>query len=159
MCQLAQVSRASYYRSFREKVPEEEAMEVRAAVQKIALEHRRRYGYRRVTAELRHQGMAVNHKRVARIMQEDHLLALRRRPWVVTTDSGHELRVYVNLARRMELTAPDQLWVADITYIRLRREARMTGRSEQTPVPHRPRGSSAAAAKHSTWCARQRRPS
>ena len=122
MCQLAQVSRASYYRSFRENAPEEEAMEVRAAVQKIALEHRRRYGYRRVTAELRHQGMAVNHKRVARIMQEDHLLALRRRPWVVTTDSGHELRVYVNLARRMELTAPDQLWVADITYIRLRQE-------------------------------------
>jgi transposase InsO family protein len=122
MCHLAEVSRAGYYRRFKEQAPEEEAMEVRAAVQKIALEHRRRYGYRRVTAELRRRGMAVNHKRVARLMQEDHLLALRRKPWVATTNSGHELRVYLNLARRMELSAPDQLWVADITYIRLSRE-------------------------------------
>jgi transposase InsO family protein len=122
MCQLAGVSRAGYYRSLGEKAPEEEVMEVRAAVQKIALQHQRRYGYRRVTAELRRQGMAVNHKRVARMMREDHLLALRRKPWLATTDSGHDLRVYVNLARRMELSAPDQLWVADITYIRLRQE-------------------------------------
>ncbi|MGB7592482.1 MAG: IS3 family transposase [Terriglobia bacterium] len=122
MCQLAEVSRAGYYRSWGEKAPEEEAMEIRAAVQQIALQHRRRYGYRRVTAELRRRGMAVNHKRVARIMGEDGLLALRRKAWVATTESGHDLRVYVNLARRMELSAPDQLWVADITYIRLRRE-------------------------------------
>jgi transposase InsO family protein len=67
-------------------------------VQQIVLEHRRRYGYRRVTAELRRRGMVVNHKRVVRLMQEDHLLALRRRPWVATTNSGHELQVYVNLA-------------------------------------------------------------
>ena len=97
-------------------------MEVRAAVQEVALEHRYRYGYRRVTAELRRRGLAVNHKRVARLMREDNLLALRRRAWVVTTHSGHELPVYLNLARRMELSAPDQLWVADITYIRLGRE-------------------------------------
>ncbi len=97
-------------------------MEVRAAVQQIVLEHRRRYGYRRVTAELRRRGMAVNHKRVARMMQEDSLLALRFKAWVATTDSGHDLRVYLNLARRMELSAPDQLWVADITDIRLCRE-------------------------------------
>ncbi len=97
-------------------------MEVRAEVQAIVLEHRRRYGYRRVTAELRRRGMAVNHKRVARLMQEDQLLALRHKPWVTTTESGHELRVYLNLARRMELSAPDQLWVADITYIRLASE-------------------------------------
>jgi transposase InsO family protein len=122
MCQLVEVSRAGYYRSFKEKAPEEEAMEVRAAVQQIVLEHRRRYGYRRVTAELRRRGMAVNHKRVARLMQEDHLLALRRKAWVATTEAGHELRVYLNLARRMDLSAPDQLWVADITYIRLARE-------------------------------------
>ena len=121
-CGLAQVSRAGYYRSLQEKAPAEEAQEVRAAVQKVVLEHRRRYGYRRVTAELRRQGMAVNHKRVARMMREDHLLALRQRAWVVTTESGHSLPVYVNLARRMELSAPDQLWVADITYIRLRQE-------------------------------------
>jgi putative transposase len=122
MGQLAEVSRAGYYRHWQEKAPEEEAMEVRAEVQAIVLEHRRRYGYRRVTAELRRRGMAVNHKRVARLMQEDQLLALRHKPWETTTDSGHELRVYLNLARRMELSAPDQLWVADITYIRLARE-------------------------------------
>ncbi len=97
-------------------------MAVRAAVQQIVLEHRRRYGYRRVTAELRRRGMVVNHKRVVRLMQEDHLLALRGRPWVATTSSGHELQVYVNLARRMQLSAPDQLWVADITYLRLAQE-------------------------------------
>jgi transposase InsO family protein len=97
-------------------------MEVRGAVQQIVLEHRRRYGYRRVTAELRRRGMAVNHKRVARLMQEDQLLALRRRPWVATTNAGHELPVYLNLAWRLQLSAPDQLWVADITYIRLAQE-------------------------------------
>jgi transposase InsO family protein len=91
-------------------------------VQQIVLEHRRRYGYRRVTAELRRRGMAVNHKRVVRLMREDQLLALRRRPWVATTETGHELPVYVNLARRMQVSAPDQLWVADITYIRLTEE-------------------------------------
>src|ERR1019366_10115471 len=119
---LAEVSRAGYYRLLQEKAPQEEAMAVRAAVQQIALEHRRRYGYRRVTAELRRRGMAVNHKRVARLMQEDQLLALRRKAWVATTHSGHALRVYLNLARRMELSAPDQLWVADLTYVRLGRE-------------------------------------
>ena len=122
MCQLAEVSRAGYYRRLQQQAPEEEAMAVRAAVQQIVLEHRRRYGYRRVTAELRRRGMAVNHKRVARLMQEDQLLALRRRPWVTTTSSGHALPVYVNLARRMVLSAPDQLWVADLTYIRLAQE-------------------------------------
>jgi transposase InsO family protein len=122
MCQLAEVSRVGYYRRLQQQAPEEEAMVVRAAVQQIALQHRRRYGYRRVTAELRRQGMAVNHKRVARLMQEDHLLALRRRPWVATTQAGHQLQVYLNLAWRLELSAPDQLWVADITYIRLAQE-------------------------------------
>ena len=122
MCQWAEVSRAGYYRRLQTEAPQAEAMAVRAAVQQIALEHRRRYGYRRVTAELRRRGMAVNHKRVARLMAEDQLLALRRRPWIRTTNSGHQLRVYVNLARRLQLSAPDQLWVADITYIRLEME-------------------------------------
>jgi putative transposase len=122
MCQLAQVSRVGYYRRFREQAPEAEAMEVRAAVQQIALEHRRRYGDRRITAELRRRGMAVHDKRVAGLMQEDNRLALRRKAWVATTNSGHELQVYLNLARRMEVNAPNQLGVADITYIRLSRE-------------------------------------
>jgi putative transposase len=101
MCQLAQVSRAGFYRSLQEQRPGEEEMKVRSAIQQIVLEHRRRYGYRRVSAELRRQGMLVNHKRVARIMREDDLLALQPKRFVVTTDSQHELEVYLNLANRM----------------------------------------------------------
>ena len=121
MCQLAQVSRAGFYRFLQDKTPVEEDMELRSAIQQIVLEHRRRYGYRRVSAELRRRGMLANHKRVARIMRED-LLAVQPRQFVVTTDSTHELEVYLNLAYRMKLTGIDQLWVADITYIRLRVE-------------------------------------
>jgi putative transposase len=122
MCELARVSRAGFYRSLQEKEPLEEDVEVRSAIQQIALEHRRRYGYRRVTAELRRRGMLVNHKRVSRIMREDNLLAVQPKQFVTTTDSNHALEVYLNLARRMTLTGIDQLWVADITYIRLRAE-------------------------------------
>jgi transposase InsO family protein len=122
MCELARVSRASFYRSLKEQRPAEEETEVRSAIQQIALEHRRRYGYRRICAELRRRGMQVNHKRVLRLMRRDNLLALRRRRFVVTTDSNHKFEVYLNLARRMKLTGIDQLWLADITYIRLRTE-------------------------------------
>jgi putative transposase len=122
MCQLVQVSRAGFHRSLREQGPVQEEMEVRSAIQQIAVEHRRRYGYRRISAELRRRGMLVNHKRVARIMREDNLLAVQPRQFVVTTDSDHELEVYLNLASRMKLTGIDQLWVADITYIRLKVE-------------------------------------
>ena len=76
MCQLAQVSRAGFYRSLQEQLPVKEEMEVRSAIQQISLEHRRRYGYRRITAELRRRGLMVNHKRVSRLMQEDNLLAV-----------------------------------------------------------------------------------
>ena len=122
MCQLAQVSRAGFYRSLQQRMPVEEEMEVRSAIQQIVLEHRRRYGYRRVTAELRRRGLLVNHKRVARVMREDNLLAIQPRAFVVTTDSRHEFEVYLNLASRMKLTGINQLWVADITYIRLKTE-------------------------------------
>ncbi len=97
-------------------------MEVRSAIQEIAIEHRRRYGYRRIAAELRRRGMLLNHKRVARMMREDNLLAVQPKAFVVTTNSRHELEVYLNLAGRMKLTGVNQLWVADITYIRLHRE-------------------------------------
>jgi len=119
MCQLARISRAGFYRFLQDRVPREEDMEVRSVIQQVVLEHRRRYGYRRVTAELRRRGMPVNHKRVARIMRQDNLLAAQPKQFITTTDSNHDLEIYLNLARRMKLTGVDQLWVADITYIRL----------------------------------------
>jgi transposase InsO family protein len=122
MCQLASVSRRSFYRSLKERQPTEEEMEVQSAIQTIALEHRRRYGYRRITAELHRRGMQVNHKRVARIMREDNLLGVQPERFVVTTNSNHKLEIYLNLASRMKLTGINQLWVADITYIRLQAE-------------------------------------
>jgi putative transposase len=119
MCQMAMVSRAGYYRSYEEHCPVEEEMLVRSAIQQIVVEHRRRYGYRRVRLELEKRGIVVNHKRVLRLMGEDNLLAVQRRQFVVTTDSHHTLEIAVNLARRMKLTGVNQLWVADITYIQV----------------------------------------
>ena len=88
MCQIAGVSRAGFYRSLQQRAPAEEDMEVRSEIQKIFTEHKRRYGYRRVNAELRRRGMVVNHKRVARIMQEDNLLGMQPRAFVVTCGSS-----------------------------------------------------------------------
>jgi putative transposase len=121
-CQRTGVSRAGFYRSLREQAAVEEEMEVRSAIQQIAVEHRRRYGYRRITAELRNRGMQVNHKRVRRMMREDHLLAVQRKAFVTTTDSRHDFQVALNLAGRMKLSGSNQLWVADLTYIRLQSE-------------------------------------
>jgi len=122
MCELAQVSRAGFYRSLQAAQPREEEMAVRTVIQRIAVAHRRRYGYRRITAELRRRGMLVNHKRVVRLMRDDNLRAVQPRAFVVTTESDHALEVALNLASRLTLTGMNQLWVADITYIRLRAE-------------------------------------
>jgi transposase InsO family protein len=122
MCTLAQVSRAGFYRWLKTKEPTAEENGVRSAIQEIAVQHRRCYGYRRITAQLRQRGMVVNRKRVLRMMQEDNLLAIRTRKFVPTTDSRHSFEVYLNLAKRMELTAPNQLWVADLTYVRVQQE-------------------------------------
>lgn len=121
MCALAQVSRAGFYR-YRPGVPgPDRDMALRDAIQRIALEFPC-YGWPRMTVELKRRGWAVNHKRVYRLMREDNLLCLRKRKFVVTTDSDHGLPVYPNLARQMTLTGLDQLWVADLTYIRLELE-------------------------------------
>lgn len=121
MCELAGVSQAGLYR-FRPSPPEPDPdMALRDMIQRIALEFPS-YGWRRMTAELQRRGWAINHKRVYRRMHEDNLLCLRKRKFVVTTDSDHGLPVYPNLARAMTLTGLDQLWVADLTYIRLELE-------------------------------------
>jgi putative transposase len=122
MCQLAGVSRAGFYRSLQERAPVEEEMEVRSVIQQIAVEHQRRYGYRRISAELRRRGMLVNHKRVLRILRADNLLGVQPRRFVVTTNADHRFEVYLNLAGRLRLTGINQLWVADITYLRLKNE-------------------------------------
>ena len=105
-----------------EVAPDEGEMTARVRIQEIVLTHHRRYGHRRVTAELHRQGMVVNHKRVLRIMREDNLLAIRYRKYILTTNSQHAFQVYLNLAARMTVTGVNQLWIADITYIRLRNE-------------------------------------
>jgi transposase InsO family protein len=119
MCQSAGVSRAGFYRWLERRDPLQRDLEVRSAIQKIFSEHKHRYGYRRVSRELRRRGLAVNHKRVQRLMREDNLLAVPPKAFVVTTASDHPLEVYLNLARRLQLTGVNQLWVADITYLRL----------------------------------------
>ena len=118
-CDLARVSRAGFYRHYEEHEPRQADMGVRDLIQQIVLENRF-YGYRRVTAELEHQGVVVNRKRVLRLMRADNLLAVRKRRFVFTTDSQHGYVVYANLAARLKLTGVNQLWVADITYVRLR---------------------------------------
>jgi putative transposase len=119
LCRLAQVSRAGFYRWRKRPVkPADPDLEVRDAIQRIALEFPC-YGSRRIRFELWRRGYTVNRKRVRRLMCEDNLLCLRRRKFVVTTDSNHDLPVYPNLAATLVLTRVDQLWVADITYIRL----------------------------------------
>jgi putative transposase len=119
MCELARVSRASYYRWVQPgEEDRKEETELRQAIQKGSLEHRF-YGYRRITALLRQQGWTVNTKRVRRLMNEDGLLAIRRRKFVVTTDSEHQMQIYPNLARTLALVDRDQLWVSDLTFIRM----------------------------------------
>ena len=96
-------------------------MRLRDAIQRIALQMPA-YGYRRVTAELRRRSWMVNHKRVLRLMRQDNLLCLRRRAFVRTTNSDHKLPIYPNLARDLVVSGLNQLWAADITYIRLQHE-------------------------------------
>jgi len=128
MCRLAGVSQAGFYRSLEQQQPVKADMQIREEIHQIFLEHKRHYGYRRVSAELRRRGLPVNHKRVARLMREDNLLAVQPKSFVATTDSEHDCEVFFNLAKRMELTGINQLWVADITYIPAPGRVRVPGR-------------------------------
>lgn len=124
LCRLAGVSRAGYYRFWQASAPRQHDTAVRDAIQRLVLANGRyRRGYRYITWQLRDEGLIVNHKRVLRLMREDNLLSLRRRPFVPPTSAGrHPWPVVPNLARDMQLSALDQLWVADITYVRLQQE-------------------------------------
>ena len=122
MLELGRVSRSSFYRYDPNRKPgADRDMELRDAIQRIALEWPC-YGRPRITQELRRQGWTINPKRVYRLMREDNLLCVRRRRFVITTDSNHDRRIYPNLARELVLTGVNQLWIADITYIRLLEE-------------------------------------
>ena len=119
MCVLTGVSRAGFYR--RGGGSRSASVELRDRVQRVALEWPT-YGSRRITAELRRCGVLINRKRVQRLMREDNLLCFRKRKFVATTDSAHGLRVYPNLAAALVVSGVNQLWRADITYIRLLEE-------------------------------------
>jgi putative transposase len=123
LCETVALSRAGYYRweDRRRRRPNQATMELRSQVQQIALDWPA-YGYRRITAELQRRGHRVNRKRVLRLMHQDNLLCLRKKSFVTTTNSHHGLAVYPNLAAELEVTGINQLWVADITYIRLQAE-------------------------------------
>jgi len=122
LCRLALASRAGFYRWRDVSEAVDRDLDLRDEIQRIALEFPC-YGWPRMTHELNDRGWGVNHKRVYRIMREDNLLCLRKRKFVIaTTDSNHDRPVYPNLAKGMTPTSINQLWVADITYIRLERE-------------------------------------
>jgi putative transposase len=121
MCGLCQLSRAGYYRFLTTPAAGDKDIDLRDAIQRISLEWPT-YGRPRMTAELHRRGWKVGPNRVYRIMREDNLLCLRRRKFVITTNSNHDRPVYPNRARDMVLTGINQLWVADITYIRLKME-------------------------------------
>ncbi len=119
MCDLSGLSRSSFHRHWRASAPLREETALRDVIQRLVIENKH-YGYRRIGALLRREGWCANHKRVLRLMRQDNLLCLRRQAFVpATTDSKHRYRIYPNLARRLETTATNQLWVADITYVRL----------------------------------------
>ncbi len=119
LCALGGVSRAGYYRHFAPKAAKRDDADLRDLIQRIALDNRH-YGYRRIAHALRRQGVVVNAKRVLRLTREDNLLVLRRRPFVPqTTMSRHGFDIAPNLTRGLTPTGLDQIWVADITYVRL----------------------------------------
>lgn len=121
LCEISGVSRASYYREWEKRIGPEEETELRDRIQKVALAHRR-YGYRRIIGELRKAGCETSQHKIRSMLRNDNLLAVEKRRFVVTSRSDKRFLVYPNLAERLELTDINQLWVADITYLRLQQE-------------------------------------
>jgi transposase InsO family protein len=117
------LARSSYYYQPRGATPEKRRVDadLRDRIEEIALRFPR-YGYRRMTRQLQREGLPVNHKRVLRLMRASDLLVKCRRKWLSTTDSRHGFRVWPNLCRELRPTGLNQVWVADLTYVRLRWE-------------------------------------
>jgi transposase InsO family protein len=121
LCSALGLARAEYYRQSNGTTIGEQDLELRQAIQKIAADMPA-YGYRRITAQLARNGTVANHKRVLKLMRKDGLLCLGKAAFVNTTQSQHSFTVYPNLVPSLSIDGPDQLWVADITYIHLRRD-------------------------------------
>ena len=119
LCRTLSIGRSSYYRGRRGR--RDPDLELRDQIHKLSLSWPS-YGYRPMTRALQRMGYHVNHKRILRLMREDNLLALRRRAFVSTTDSNHDRAVYANLVPGLNVTGVNQLWVSDLTDIRLGRE-------------------------------------
>lgn len=125
--QLLQVNRSSYYRwashqqSQQPSGSAQQDLALRDKIQRMAVEFPR-YGYRRITVELKRQGIVVNHKKILRLMKEDNLLVVKKRFKPVTTDSNHGFSVYPNLIKNLKITQLNQVWASDITYIQLSQE-------------------------------------
>jgi len=114
------LGRSTYYYRLRQKAlrAKQEEVDLRDRIEKIVVKCAG-YGYRRVTYQLRREGYKINHKRVARLMREQSLQCQVKRRWVKTTDSDHGYRIYPNLIKELKITGRNQVWVADITYIRI----------------------------------------
>jgi putative transposase len=124
-CSCMDVSRSGYYNWLaRNRLPHQVdplEMQLKDEIHLIAIEFPK-YGYRRIKKELDRRGFKVNYKRVLDLMRVDNLLCIKKTFVPVTTNSNHNHRVYPNMARDMEVTGINQLWVADITYIQLPKE-------------------------------------
>ena len=118
LCRMFSVSRSWYYEKPSPQQKARKDLDLRDAIERIVLEFPG-YGYRRVTAELHRRGWAVNHKRVLRIMRQESLLCQLKRHFRPTTDSAHAFGIYPNLIKNTELDGLDQVWISDITYVRL----------------------------------------
>jgi putative transposase len=120
LCSLAHMARSRYYRMQRtpKAASDPEGERLRLELHAVCAEYMS-YGYRRATHELRRRGFCAGRKRIRTLMRKENLRCRRKKRWIPTTDSKHGYRIYPNLAQAMVVERPNQLWVADITYIRL----------------------------------------